>query len=109
MVGYSKNDQILGLVLAFSESSLDYNVKHPGNIAQGICGVTPSWNDFLRERQIPKNSIKACIEIYNHLLSEHDYNHRKALKNYKGIKSKRNMWIVDKVLKTKQLVKAQQP
>ena len=69
-------------------------------MAKGICGVTDYWDDFLKEKNIKKNSLAACIEIYKFLLEKHNGNKRKAIIEYKGIKSKEHLWIVDKVLNT---------
>ena len=92
--------------LGSTETGLDYFKKHPGNFAEGICGVTEHWDDFLAEKNIKKNSLAACIEIYKFLVEKHDGNKRKAIIEYKGIKSKENLWIVDKVLDTKKQIKA---
>ena len=41
--------------------------------------------------------MAACIEIYNFLLEKNNYNQRAAIKEYKGIESQHNYWIIDKV------------
>ena len=85
------------MALAGTETFFDYNVKHAGGYAEGICGVTDHWNPLLEEKGIKKNSVAACIEIYNFLLEQNNYNQRAAIKEYKGIESKHNYWIIDKV------------
>lgn len=87
------------LLMGFSETGNRYDVKHPGDVAQGICGAVPKyWSKELEENNIKLNSLETCIYIYNNLLDKYDGNRRKALIYYKGIKSKEHMWIVNKIL-----------
>ena len=99
---YSLEDQALGLALSYTESSWDYNVKH-NSLARGICGVMPLWDPYLKERGINPNSIDACIAIYKFYLEQTDSN-SKAIKEYKGIKSKRHLYLVKRTLEIKKVI-----
>ena len=55
------------------------------------------WNDVLRSNNTKLNSLKACLVVYKELYSKHQ-NKRETIKAYKGIESKSNMWIVDRVI-----------
>lgn len=105
----TKNKLIEVLLLAYSESSLDYYADHKDNgRTVGICGVLPEyWEEYLSEKNIPVNSLRACYSIYNKLLEEHDGSRDKALIKYKGIKSKDKLWIVNKIKKVEKEVKTQ--
>ena len=94
-------------MLAFSESSLDYNAYHNDNgFTVGICGVIPYyWKDYLDSVNVKVNSLKACHAIYQKLLEEHKTK-EKALKKYKGIESKKKEWIVKKILKVTKQIKS---
>ena len=94
----------LVLALAFSESSLDYEVKHKIKGVIGICGVSKLyWQDLLKESNTKINSLKACEIIYNELLEKHNTK-KAALKEYKGIISKNNNYLVDKVIKLEEQI-----
>ena len=99
---YSLEDQALGLALSYTESSWNYNAKHNSS-ARGICGVMPLWDPYLKERGINPNSIDACIAIYNFYLEQTDSN-SKAIKEYKGIKSKRHLYLVKRTLEIKKVI-----
>ena len=87
------------IALAFTESSLNYRVKHDNNIAQGICGVVPKFHkELLEENNVKLNSLKACEVVYNYYLELNNGNKIKALKDYKGVVSKDNMYLVYRVL-----------
>lgn len=95
----SVNNKELILALAFTESSLNYDVKHKGDKAKGICGVIPIyWNDLLKEHKVKVNSLKSCEIILNHLLDKNNGDLVNALVDYKGIKSKDNIELAYRVL-----------
>lgn len=51
-------------------------------------------------KNVEPNSLGACIVIYNHLLSVYK-SPFKAIKKYKGIKSKENEYLIHYTLKLK--------
>ena len=57
------------------------------------------WGDLLEKNNTSPNSIKACLVIYKELLHKHK-NKRLALKEYKGITSKTNLYLIDRVIET---------
>lgn len=93
------------IALADTETGLNHYVKHFGDVAQGICGVVPEYhNDTLNKLNVDLNSLKACEVIYLDYLKKNKGNKVKALADYKGIESKKNMYLVYRVLdKEKQL------
>lgn len=94
------------LALAFTESSLDYNVKHKDDIAKGICGIVPKYHkELLDEHNVKVNSLKACEVVYNYYLELNNGNKIKTLKDYKGIGSKKNMYLVFKVIELEERLK----
>ena len=97
---YSIEDQAIGLALAWTESNWDYKAKHKSS-ARGICGVMPLWDPYLAELNINPNSVEACIAIYNFYLDQTE-SKTKAIKEYKGIESKKHMWLVHRTLEVKQ-------
>ena len=99
---YSLEDQATGLSLAWTESDWNYNAKHKSS-ARGICGVIPLWDPYLKERGIKPNSVDACIAIYNFYL-EQTGSKSNAIKEYKGIESKRHLHLVKKTLEVKQII-----
>jgi len=97
------------LALAFTESSLNYDVKHKKDIAKGICGVIPKFHkDKLDELSIDINSLRACEAIYIDYLEQYKGNKVKALVEYKGIESKANMYLVYRVLEIENKIKEEQ-
>lgn len=81
-------------------------MKHFGDIAQGICGVIPEYhNDTLVKLNVDLNSLKACEVIYLEYLKKNKGNKIKALADYKGIESKKNMYLVYKVLDKEKQIK----
>ena len=99
---YSLEDQASGLALGWTESDWDYYATHSSD-ARGICGVMPEWDPYLAELNINPNSIEACIAIYNFYLNRTD-SKSKAIKRYKGIKSKHHMWIIQRTLEVRQFI-----
>ena len=96
----------LVLALAFTESSLNYKARHKGNVAVGICGIVPKFHkELLKENNVKINSLKACELVYNYYLELNNGNKVAALKEYKGIESKSNMYLVYKVLEIERNLK----
>ena len=83
---------------------MDYNVKHKGDRAKGICGITDYWNDLLKDNNIDINSLQSCLIVYKELLNRYK-DKRLAIKAYKGIDNKSNMWIVDKTIEIEKELK----
>lgn len=50
------------------------------------------------------NSLEACLYIYEKYFEETN-NKRDALKLYKGIKSKKNYWLIDRVIEIEKVIK----
>ena len=95
-------------MLAFSESSLRYDVKHSKKSVIGICGIDKVfWADELRENGIKINSLKSCEYVLNYYLEQNSGDKKKALREYKGvIKDKKVGGIVESILqKEKELKK----
>lgn len=69
-----------------------------------ICGVKPLWNDYLVEQGIEPNSILAGYTVYQYYLDKTN-SETKALKEFKGIESKKKLWIVRKVQRVTNEVK----
>ena len=99
---YSLEEQASGFSLAWTESEWDYYAKHNSD-ARGICGIMPLWDPYLAELNINPNSIEACIAVYNFYLDQTD-SKTKALKKYKGIESKHNLWIIQHTLEVRQFI-----
>lgn len=73
-----------------------FDANHQG-LYENICGNNPVfWSSFLKELGIKENSILAGYTIYKFYLSKTN-DQSKAFKDYKGIKSKKNYWIVKKL------------
>ena len=77
-------------MLAFSESSLRYDVKHSKKSVIGICGIDKVfWADELKENGIKINSLKSCEYVLNYYLEQNSGDKKAALRMYKGtIKNK---------------------
>lgn len=78
------------LVLCFTESSLNYNVKHKGNFDKtttGICGLkTKYWIDEIEEINHQNiNSLYAGSLVLEYLLNKYNGDLFLALKHYKGV------------------------
>ena len=68
-------------------------------MAKGICGVVPKYHkELLEENKAKLNSLKACEVVYNYYLELNNGNKIKAIRDYKGIKSNDNMYLVYKVI-----------
>lgn len=108
--GLGTEEKIEALSLCYSESPWDYNSKHIGGGNTrfiNVCGVNPyHWADHLKEQNIKVNSILAGYEVYRYYLGK-TKSPVLALKEFKGIESKRKMWIVYKVRRVTEEVKRQ--
>ena len=103
--GLGMEEKIEALSLCYSESPWNYDAKHQGKYIN-ICGVNPYyWADHLKEQNIKVNSILAGYEVYRYYLGKTKSPIR-ALKEFKGIESKRKMWIVYKVRRVTEEVKS---
>ena len=94
-------------MLAFSESSLRYDVKHSKNSVVGICGIDKVfWADELKENGIKINSLKSCEYVLNYYLEQNSGNKKKALAGYKGlIKDKKVGGIIETILQKEKELK----
>lgn len=99
---YSLEDQASAYALGWTETEWDYYAKHSSD-AEGICGVMPLWNPYLKELNIKPNSLEACIAIFN-FYKEQTGSTPKAIKEYKGVESKKHMWIVFHTLYIRQYI-----
>ena len=86
-------------ILCFSESSFNYEANHQ-DLYIGVCGVNKNlWNDYLEQRGIHYNSLKAGLEVYKFYLKVNNGNKKNAILEFKGVqKSKKVRDIVDKIL-----------
>ena len=69
-----------------------------------VCGVKPLWNNYLVEQGIEPNSILAGYTVYQYYLDKTN-SKTKALKEFKGIESKKKLWIIRKVQRVTNEVK----
>lgn len=106
--GLGMEEKIEALSLCYSESPWNYDANHQGKYIN-VCGVNPYyWADHLKEQNIKVNSILAGYEVYRYYLGK-TKSPILALKEFKGIESKRKMWIVYKVRRVTEEVKIQLP
>ena len=99
---YSVEEQAIGLALAWTESSWNYEANHNSQ-AEGICGVVPKlWKDYLIERDIELNSVAACIEIFKYY--REDNTRKQAIKKYKGLESKKREYLIPSTIKIRNLI-----
>ena len=94
-------------MLAFSESSLRYDVKHSKKSVTGICGIDKVfWADKLKENGIKINSLSACEYVLNYYLEQNSGDKKAALRMYKGtIKNKKVGGIVEIILQKEKELK----
>ena len=100
---YSVEEQATALAVGFSESGWDYNADHQGEYSN-ICGNKPYWDDFLAEKNIPTNSLEVCIVIYKHYKEKNNGSRFLAIKEYKGIKSQKNHYLVHSTLELREII-----
>ena len=94
-------------MLAFSESSLRYDVKHSKKSIVGICGIDKVfWAEELKENGIKINSLEACEYVLNYYLEQNQGNKKAALREYKGvIKDKKVGGIIETMLEKEEELK----
>lgn len=86
LVSLESKTETMSVLVLFSESSGNKNVKHSKKNVQGWCGVDVSiWGEELMQNDIPVNSLKACDYILNKYLEENNWNKKLALYAYKGV------------------------
>ena len=100
---YSVEEQATALAVGFSESGWNYDADHQGEYSN-ICGNKPYWDDFLAEKNIPINSLEACIAIYKHYKEKNNGSRFLALKDYKGIKNPKNYYIINSTLQLREII-----
>ena len=102
--GYSIEEKAIGLAIAWTESTWNFNADHKDNGRTiGICGVIPEyWNEYLTAKNIPVNSVAACIEIYKFYKEENNGSREEAIKKYKGIQ--KNTYLINKTIKLKERI-----
>ena len=101
--GYTVEEQALGLALCFTESSWNYNANHQG-LYSNICGNKPHWTPYLNELGIEANSIEAGIAIYKFYKNKNNGSRFLAIKEYKGIKSQKNHYLVHSTLELREII-----
>ena len=89
------------LALCFTESSLNYEVKHKGKFDKptvGICGLkTKYWIDEIEEINHQNiNSLYAGSLVLEYLLNKYNDNLFLAIKHYKG--ADKNLEPVNRVI-----------
>ena len=94
-------------MLAFSESSLRYDVKHSKKSVIGICGIDKVfWAEELKENGIKVNSLEACEYVLNYYLEQNQGNKRKAISEYKGLRNnKKDSGVVETILRKEKKLK----
>ncbi len=100
---YPLEEQATALAVGFSESGWNYDADHQGEYSN-ICGNKPYWDDFLAEKNIPTNSLEACIVIYKHYKEKNNGSRFLALKDYKGIKNPKNYYIINSTLQLREII-----
>ena len=98
----------LTLALCFTESNLNYEVKHKGAFDKsttGICGLkTKYWIDEIEEINHQNiNSLYAGSLVLEYLLNKYNGNLEKALKHYKG--ANKNLEPVNRVIEIYEEIK----
>lgn len=101
LVSLESKTKTMSVLVLFSESSGNKNVKHSKKNVQGWCGVDVSiWGEELMQNDIPVNSLKACDYILNKYLEENNWNKRLSLYAYKGVeKNTKVKKVVDNMIK----------
>ena len=95
-----KNRPIV-LAIAYTESSLDYSVKHPTDDLSGVGGFKSYWKTHCKKLGITPNSLQ-CIESVYLTLVEETGSEYKALCKYKG--AVENLTSVRRTLKIKAFI-----
>lgn len=77
--------------IGHTESRNNYSEIHQGEY-MSISGVRPSdWGRFLRNKNIPMNSLRGGVAVFKFYLQECNGDMICAAKGYKGIQSSKNM------------------
>ena len=109
LVSLESKTETMSVLVLFSESSGNKNVKHSKKNVKGWCGVDVSiWGEELKENGIPVNSLKACDYILNKYLEENNWNKKLALYDYKGIeKNNKVKKVVDNMIKIEKKIEGE--
>ena len=101
LVSLESKTETMSILILFSESSGNKNVKHSNKNWIGWCGVDVTiWGKDLRREGIAINSLKACDYILNKYLEENNGNKKLSLYAYKGVKNNDKVKkVVDNMLK----------
>lgn len=92
------------MVIGHTESRNDYEAIHQGEY-MSVSGVRPSdWSRFLRGKDIPINSLRGGVAVFNYYLHEECNGKPNAMlcaaTRYKGIQSSKNMKLAYQVVNT---------
>ena len=98
LLSIDDRNKAIVLAIAFTESSLRYDVKHNEKWTVGIGGIRPNFYPDLFEDGLNPNSLLAIEKVYLSLMNKFDNDKVSVLKHYKGIKSNSNMYLVHNVL-----------
>ena len=98
LLSIDDRNKAIVLAIAFTESSLRYDVKHNEKWTVGIGGIRPNFYPDLFEDGLNPNSLLAIEKVYLSLMNKFDNDKVSVLKHYKGIKSNSNIYLVHNVL-----------
>ena len=88
LVSLESKTETMSVLILFSESSGNKNVKHSNKNWIGWCGIDVTiWGKDLRREGIAINSLKACDYILNKYLEENNWNKKLSLYAYKGVEN----------------------
>ena len=106
LVSLESKTETMSVLILFSESSGNKNVKHSNKNWIGWCGIDVTiWGKDLRREGITINSLKACDYILNKYLEENNGNKKLSLYAYKGVKNNNKVKkIVDNMIKIEKKV-----
>ena len=106
LVSLESKTETMSVLILFSESSGNKNVKHSNKNWIGWCGIDVTiWGKDLRREGITINSLKACDYILNKYLEENNGNKKLSLYAYKGVKNNDKVKkIVDNMIKIEKKV-----
>ena len=98
LLSIDDRNKAIVLAIAFTESSLRYDVKHNEKWTVGIGGIRPNFYPDLFKDGLNPNSLLAIEKVYLSLMNKFDNDKVSVLKHYKGIKSNSNIYLVHNVL-----------
>ena len=98
LLSIDDRNKAIVLAIAFTESSLRYDVKHNEKWTVGIGGIRPNFYPDLFEDGLNPNSLLAIEKVYLSLMDKFANDKVSVLKHYKGIKSDSNIYLVHNVL-----------